>query len=268
MGTLRDVTIPVGWSVPANMFSGCTSLEVVHNLAYATSIGENAFAGCHKLSNNALLSCSSIGDYAFRGCDNLKEVTLSTETFGIGIQCFAGCSSLKKIYNLGVIRSTNIASQFLSGVNLEHNTIGVSAGCLASDALGGCTMPEWNLPNIYMTEAITSNYFGASDGVTLKCKDGTIYTQPSDTTVWFDDGTCNTIVASSSSTLMRQDFFAAGLMTSEYEWKKQPTKVALGTRVFALEGLLFSGCHKLSAVVMNGGINRIEVAVFDGCTAL
>ena len=71
MGTLRDVTIPVSWSVPANMFSGCTNLEVVRNLAYATSIGENAFAGCHTLSNNALLSCSSIGNYAFFGCSSV-----------------------------------------------------------------------------------------------------------------------------------------------------------------------------------------------------
>ena len=206
------------------------------------------------------------GTGVFGGCDNLKEVTLSTETFGIGMWCFAGCSSLKKIYNLGVIKSTLIASQFLSGVNLEHNTIGVSAMCLAGDALGGCNMPEWNLPNIYVSEAMTNNYFGTPSGTTLKCKDGTIYTQPIDTKVWFEDGTYNTIVVTSN--LTREHFIDAGLMTSGYEWTKQPTRVVLGSNVFALGYGLFKGCHKLSTVVMNSGINRIEDSVFNGCTTL
>lgn len=205
------------------------------------------------------------GTGVFGGCANLKEVTLSTETFGIGMWCFAGCSSLKKIYNLGVIRSTLIASQFLSGVNLEHNAIGVSAMCLASDALGGCNMPEWNLPNIYVSEAMTNNYFGTPAGTTLKCKDGTIYTQPSDTKVWFEDGTYNTIV---TSNLTREHFIDAGLMTSRYEWTKQPTKVALGTSVYGLDNYLFAGCHKLSTVLTMSGLATIGNAVFRDCTAL
>lgn len=206
------------------------------------------------------------GTGVFGGCDNLKEVTLSTETFGIGMWCFAGCSSLKKIYNLGVIKSTLIASQFLSGVNLEHNTIGVGASCLASDALGGCNMPEWNLPNIYVSEAMANNYFGTPSGTTLKCKDGTIYTQPSDTNVWFEDGTYNTIVVTSN--LTREHFIDAGLMTSGYEWTKQPTRVVLGTRVYGLDNYLFAGCHKLSTVLTMSGLATIGNAVFNGCTAL
>lgn len=354
---LREVTIPVGVSVPDNMFAECNSLNVVRNLAYATGIGKNAFYNCTSLSNNALWSCSSIGDCAFLGCSsvtfsqisnmpyettiigssafancegitkmnikaynigmqafencynlsqvsifgasvqdqaflgcsnlekvelygsvaiykdgifrdcaNLKEVTLSTETFGIGNWCFAGCSSLKKIYNLGVIKSTWIGLGFLSGVNLEHNTIGVSAECLTSDTLGECNMPEWNLPNIYGSEAIAKGYFGAPNGTTFNCKDGTIYTRSSDTTkVWFDDGTYHTVVASN---LTRGHFIDAGLMTSEYEWQRQPTRVVLGTNIFALGYELFKGCHKLSTVVMNSGINKIEGGVFANCTTL
>ena len=205
------------------------------------------------------------GTGVFGGCANLKEVTLSTETFGIGMWCFAGCSSLRKIYNLGVIKSTLIASQLLSGVNLEHNTIGVSAYCLANDALGGCNMPEWNLPNIYVSEAMTNNYFGTPAGTTLKCKDGTVYTQLGGTKVWFEDGTDYTVA---TSNLTRGHFVDAGLMTSGYKWTKQPTRVVLGSNVFTLGYGLFEGCHKLSAVVMNSGINTIEGAIFANCTAL
>ena len=89
--TLRDVTIPVDWSVPANMFSGCTNLEIVRNLAYARGIGESAFAGCHKLSNNALLGCSSIGNYAFLGCSSVtfSEIgNLPNDSTNIGSSAF------------------------------------------------------------------------------------------------------------------------------------------------------------------------------------
>lgn len=80
-GTLREVTIPSGWSVPNNLFYACPNLEVVYNLAYATAIGDTAFMGCVKLSNSKLLSCSSIGGYAFAECSavafsNLPNVNL------------------------------------------------------------------------------------------------------------------------------------------------------------------------------------------------
>lgn len=98
---------------------------------------------------------------------------------------------------------------------------------------------------------MADNYFGASEGVTLKCKDGTVYKQPDGTKVWFEDGTDYTVV---TSNLTRGHFIDAGLMTSGYEWTKQPTKVVLGTSVFSIEGMLFKGCHKLSTVLtMSGG---------------
>ena len=51
--TLREVTLPSsGYYVPSWMFFGCANLEIVNYLAYATGIGDHAFEGCGKLSNN------------------------------------------------------------------------------------------------------------------------------------------------------------------------------------------------------------------------
>ena len=354
-GTLREVTIPSGWYVPMCLFSDCTNLEVVYNLAYATGIGDTAFTNCGKLSNSLLLNCSSIGEYAFmscsavafsnlpasptigtsafRGCDGitkmtinggtvgsdafiecenlskvtivsatvrdsafagcgnlekvelrghtelgngafiycpkLKEVTLSTEPFGIGAKCFADCSSLKKIYNLGVTTSISaIGSEFLRGVNLENNTIAAAASVMNEQALAGCNMPEWNLPNVSTGALYDKGCFGAPEGTTFKCENGTTYTQPGATRIWFDDGTCNTVVASQNNTLTRGDLVDVGLMTPEYEWYKQPTRVAVGADAVTLEHDLFNGCHKLSTVLMMSGNNTIGHAVFANCTAL
>lgn len=85
--TLREVTIPSGWSVPNNLFSGCSNLEVVYNLAYATAIGDTAFMGCGKLSNSKLLSCSSIGEYAFSECSAVTFSNLSNARY-IGDEAF------------------------------------------------------------------------------------------------------------------------------------------------------------------------------------
>ena len=212
---------------------------------------------------------TELGSGAFIYCSKLKEVKLSTETFGIGAQCFADCSSLKKMYNLGVSTSISvIGSEFLRGVNLENNTISAAATAMNEQALAGCNMPEWNLPNISTGGLYDKGCFGAPDGTTFKCENGTTYTQPSNTKIWFDDGTCNTVVASQSNTLTRDDLVGAGLMTPEYEWNKQPTRVAVGADASTLGNDLFNGCHKLSTVLMTSGNSTIGTAVFANCTAL
>lgn len=352
-GTLREVTIPSGWYVPSCLFSDCTNLEVVYNLAYATGIGDTAFTNCGKLSNSLLLNCSSIGDYAFMscsavafsnlsasptigseafkycngitkmtinggsvgsdafiecdnlskvtivsapvrdsafaGCDKLekvemrgytelgtgafiycpklKEVKLSTETFGIGAQCFANCSSLKKMYNLGVSTSISaIGSEFLSGVNLENNTIAADATAMNEQALAGCNMPEWNLPNIYLGDLQSKNHFGAPEGTTFKCKNGKTTKYGENTTIWFDDGTRIGVKASGSE-LTRDDLVSAGVMTSEYEWNKQPTRVVVADGCYGFGNDVFANCGKLSIVDMYSA-NNVGERVFANCTSL
>ena len=255
-----------GGTVGSDAFLGCPNLYKV--TIVSASVQDSAFAGCNKLERVEMRGYTGLSTGAFYYCDNLKEVTLSTETFGIGAWCFANCSSLKKIYNLGLATSTTIGSEFLSGVNLENNTIVADAQAIDGNALVGCNMPEWNLPNVSIGNLYAKGCFGAPEGTTFKCEDGTTYVQPSNTRIWFDDGTCNTVVASQNNTLTRGDLVVAGLMTSEYEWKKQPTRVVVGTNAVTLGDDLFNGCHKLSTVLMMSGNNTICDAVFANCTAL
>lgn len=231
-------------------------------------VRDSAFAGCDKLEKVEMRGYTELGNGAFIYCTKLKEVTLSTETFGIGAQCFANCSSLKKIHYLGWITSTTVGSEFLSGVNLENNTIVANASAIDGNALVGCNMPEWNLPHISTGALNDRGYFGAPEGTTFKCEDGTTYTQPSNTKIWFDDGTCNTVVASQSNTLTREDLIAAGLMTPSHDWNKQPTRVVVGMNATTLGEDLFNGCNKLSTVVMLSGGCTIDAYAFAYCTAL
>ena len=67
------------------------------------------------------------------------------------------------MYNLSFIGS--IGDNALSGLSLSHNTIKALDSGLTSKSLSGCLNESWNLPNIYKSEAIAKNWYGANSGV-------------------------------------------------------------------------------------------------------
>ena len=88
----------------------------------------------------------------------------------MGDSSFMGCVNIRTLYNLNSISS--IGDNALSGMSLSHNTITALDSGLTSKSLSGCLNDSWNLPNIYVYEAMAKNWYGAKQGVTLKCKDG------------------------------------------------------------------------------------------------
>lgn len=178
-----------GGTVGMSAFKNCDNLSKV-TLVNA-SVSDSAFAECDNLEKVEMRGYANIRNGVFYDCPKLSEVTLGTETFGIGGVCFAGCSNLKKIYNLGVVSSINeIGGWFLAGVNLENNTIAANATAMDDSALSGCNMPEWNLPNVIVSDVKSKNGFGANAGTVFKCKDGEVVIEASMPTILFDDGTC------------------------------------------------------------------------------
>ena len=76
MTTLSTVALPEIESIPAGMFSGCTSLEAVDIPVTVNAIGEGAFKDCLSLNSVTLTGITGIGAGAFEGCDNLTTITL------------------------------------------------------------------------------------------------------------------------------------------------------------------------------------------------
>lgn len=63
-----------------------------------TSIGDEAFFGCGKLTSVTLPnSLTSIGNKAFMNCDGLTTLTIPNNVNSIGSQAFAGCGGLKTV---------------------------------------------------------------------------------------------------------------------------------------------------------------------------
>lgn len=195
---------------------------------------------------------------------------LASTIVEIGAQCFVDCSSLKKIYNLGWATSTTIGSEFLSGVNLENNTIGASAAVIDGNALAGCNMPEWNLPHISTGALHDRGCFGAPDGTTFKCGDGksTNFPQATTAVLYFDDGT-RTEVSASGICFCTNDLVTAGIVeSSDHTWIREPTRVVLGTSITSIDAGTFQNCVKLSTMIMSSGMSIIDANAFKNCVNL
>lgn len=167
---LTKVTLPSsGCEIPNNCFENCNKLRTVYDLYKSTKIGNNAFSGCSALTNNNIGQCTSIGNNAFKDCSSITKMTVKWGAT-MGDSSFMGCWNIGTLYNL--YRTSSIGDNALSGISLSHNTITALDSGLTSKSLSGCLNDSWNLPNIYVSEAIAKNWYGANQGVTLKCKDG------------------------------------------------------------------------------------------------
>lgn len=118
-----------GLTVPTEFAEFNNSLQAVAIL-HATSIGDNAFAFCEKLTSIDLPAAETIGDKAFWGCTNLTSIAVPAAT-SIGSNAFYRCESLT---NIELPAATRIGSyafyscEKLENINLPAaNDIGIQA---------------------------------------------------------------------------------------------------------------------------------------------
>lgn len=98
-------------------FENCASLRKVMNADYVTTVGDDAFYGCTKLTTIDLKRAQTIGKRAFYACKSITKFTVGSKVTSIGASAFAKTSSMKKM----IISSTKLkeskvgAKAFASG---------------------------------------------------------------------------------------------------------------------------------------------------------
>lgn len=117
-----------------------------------TSIGENAFASCFKLTSIAIPKfLTNIGAGAFHNCYNLKNITIPNTVTSIGNSVFAGCSSLSNIIIPNSV--TSIGNEaFFACTSLSSITIPNSVTSIGYSAFQSCL----NLTSVTIPSTVTN----------------------------------------------------------------------------------------------------------------
>ncbi len=126
-------------------FYGCTSLETVDISAATatTSINEYSFAMCTSLKSIDLSNINKIKDHAFDGCASLESVVITAAVKDLGVNAFAGCTSLETVTFADTINVTEIpAYAFRDCTSLKTVVLPEGITSIGEYAFDGCTSLE------------------------------------------------------------------------------------------------------------------------------
>lgn len=100
---IRTVTVKEGvTSIGQNAFAYCTKLSYIDLPEGVVSIGQSAFAGCTGLMTVVTRQgLTSVGTNAFMGCSKLRGAVLPAELASIGAGAFSGCTNFADLYYIG-----------------------------------------------------------------------------------------------------------------------------------------------------------------------
>ncbi len=86
-------------SIGNDAFRGCTRLSSFTIPDHITSIGSNAFRGCNGFTSVTIPdNVISIGDNAFRECGNLMRINIGSGVKNIGSMAFGACPEMSEVY--------------------------------------------------------------------------------------------------------------------------------------------------------------------------
>ena len=125
-----------------------------------TSIGENAFSNCSKLTSVTIPNSvtSIVGDAAFQYCSSLTSITIPDGVTSIGDAAFQYCSSLTSITIPNSVTSIG-NDAFWDCHSLTSITIPNSVTSIGGYAFWGCSLASITIPN-----SVTSIGYGAFYG--------------------------------------------------------------------------------------------------------
>jgi len=102
--SMNNVTLPVNTVyLGVSTFQQCSSLKIVNNTSNVTTTGANIFMSCSSLSEVNLPNLTAIADNLFNGCSSLKRIVLPKVQNINKNGVFTNCTSLEylQIGNIG-----------------------------------------------------------------------------------------------------------------------------------------------------------------------
>lgn len=150
-GKLTTVVYNSISTVAQNLFSDCTSLEMVTIGPKVQQLPEGVFSNCTNLAvvksaERTAPTPLNIGASAFMNCENLQRLTLPANMVEIGEQAFMGCTALKS-FTASESLETIGSNAFNGCTSLNNLTLNVGLKTIGDYAFLGCTaIPAFSLP--------------------------------------------------------------------------------------------------------------------------
>ena len=159
-------------SIGNNAFRGCHAMSSISLPETITSIGSYAFYECKALKELALpVAVSSIGDRAFGYCEALTEMTIPEGITASSIYMMEGCKALE-VVNLPASLTVLEAYSF-SGCAALHKISFGELTTIGASAFSGCKALEvFNVPA--SVKSIGANAFNGSGITMLKLPAGIV----------------------------------------------------------------------------------------------
>ena len=233
------------------------SVKYNGNTYSVTSIGNNAFRGCSRLTSVTIpISVKSIGNYAFSGCTNLLTASIPNAVTSIGSSAFDGCSRLATITATNSV--TSIGSNAFNGTEWYNNLPDglVYVGKILYRYKG--EMPANTSINI------TDGTIGLAMGAFSDCKNLTSITIP------------NSVSSISSSSFYNCSGLisvnipnsVASIGSSAFRYCSALISVTIPSSVSSIGNYAFQQCTSLTSMIFPEGLTSVGLSAFNSCSSL
>ncbi len=254
---LTEVTVSEGvTSVDDNAFNGCAKLSKLTIGNSVSKIGNSAFAGCSSLGSLELSAAvTSIGTSAFKDCAGLKELTLPAGLDSVVSSehpAFEGCSNIETITFTGsgdwfpYNDSYPYTPWQISRSNLASITVSDGVRTIGDRAFSGCT----GLSSIRIGNSVNS--IGSE--------------------AFRDCTALASIVVSENNAYLRSEgdvlFDSGKTVLIQYPLGKSDSGYGIPDGVKSVREYAFSGCTALAEISLPDSVASVGIGAFSGCTGL
>ena len=220
-----------------------TSFDEFQYFTGVTSIGDDAFDGCSRLTSiNIPDGVTSIGEDAFSDCSSLTSINIPEGVTSIGGGAFSDCSSLTSITIPDGVTSIG-GNAFYSCEALTSITIPNSVTSIGNRAFGYCS----SLASITIPNSVTS----IGDAAFGCCSSLASIKVESDNEVYDSRNDCNAIIKTETNELI------TGCKNT-----------IIPNSATSIMNNAFNGCSGLTSIIIPNSVTSIGSNVFTNCSGL
>lgn len=273
--SIKNVVIENGvTSIGDQAFSGCSRLTSVTIPDSITTIGDSAFYGCSKLTIITIPnSVTRIGEYAFYRCSCLASINIPDSVTSIGVAAFGDCTGLTQVHITDLVA--------WCGINFKRDLMSYPNNPL--EYAGNLYLNGDLVTNLIIPDSITaigySAFYGCTslDSVTIpdsvtsigdrafgNCDSLTSVTIPDSVTnigTW-TFGNCDSL----SSVTIGNGVTSIG--NCVFEDCGSLTSITIPDSVTSIDGNAFNSCTSLAYLILPKGMDTIGYSAFYRCTGL